>query len=184
MTRLCSDCIFAVIIGACFNLTDDFATTLLICFVHLFFKYWLRFNGLKFCLKVQESVVAAVWTTPSIGEIVVIVLNFVARAAPYNKLDKNWDVTVITGWWSAYQFPLPPPSFLVLLGSALNGPDFPKKRGTVSWAMEESSERPEWSWSLTLWERVTAKCEKEGRLWAMATLSIYPLRWFTHFLTV
>jgi len=55
-----------------------------------------------------------------------------------------------------YQLPLPPPFFLVFLGSSPAKPFFAKKRGRCSDAGAVPSATAEWSLSLNLCERVTA----------------------------
>lgn len=89
----------------------------------LLLKDRLRIDGLELGAKIGQALGAAVGAAPGIGEGVAIVLDFISGAAPDGLL-----VSWLFGGVPPHtdQLPLPPPSFLVLRGSASVGPDLPK----------------------------------------------------------
>lgn len=112
---------------------------------------WFRFLGFKLGSELPNALSTAVGVSPSIGERVVIVLDFVTGTTPAIIMRRLFRI----GDQKAYQFLFPPPSFFVFLGSASTGPDLVKKRGSCSWGVASASLIKERSRSLALWERVT-----------------------------
>ncbi len=85
----------------------------------LFLEDGVGVDGFEFGLEITESLGAGVGPTTTVGEVVPVVLSFFALATP---IPVSMECRRSRGEGVSYQLPLPPPCFLILLGSASTWP--------------------------------------------------------------